>query len=111
MLGASERAAASSHSDANSCQFEGFRFLSGDISITNAQPFPNTKQQCENGGWKGYTDFKNQGQCVRFVRPQSRQECIIERAAHGVAAFRAKCGQGADKRYAMRSCVRLRVNS
>ena len=28
---------------------------------------PATKQQCMHGGWHSYSQFKNQGQCVRFV--------------------------------------------
>ncbi len=28
---------------------------------------PTTKQQCKDGGWQNYPQFKNQGQCVRFV--------------------------------------------
>jgi hypothetical protein len=28
---------------------------------------PKTKQQCMQGGWLSYSQFKNQGQCVRFV--------------------------------------------
>ena len=28
---------------------------------------PTTKQQCTHGGWHSYRQFKNQGQCVRFV--------------------------------------------
>ncbi len=28
---------------------------------------PTTKQQCMHGGWQSYSQFKNQGQCVRFV--------------------------------------------
>jgi hypothetical protein len=30
---------------------------------------PTNHDQCKNGGWKKFgTKFKNQGQCVRFVR-------------------------------------------
>jgi hypothetical protein len=40
----------------------------GDIVITDAQPFPTSKDQCKNGGWRNYGDtFRNQGQCVAFV--------------------------------------------
>jgi hypothetical protein len=28
---------------------------------------PTSKDQCKNGGWKGFPQFKNQGQCVSFV--------------------------------------------
>src|SRR5205823_5299008 len=35
-----------------------------------AQPIllaPTSKDQCKNGGWQNYPQFKNQGQCVSFV--------------------------------------------
>lgn len=28
---------------------------------------PTSKDQCKNGGWQKYPQFKNQGECVRFV--------------------------------------------
>jgi uncharacterized membrane protein len=28
---------------------------------------PTTKEQCKNGGWMNYPQFKNQGDCVSFV--------------------------------------------
>jgi hypothetical protein len=41
---------------------------SGDIVVTDAQPFPTSKDQCKNGGWRNFGDtFKNQGDCVSFV--------------------------------------------
>jgi hypothetical protein len=41
----------------------------GDIEIVDAQPFPTSKQQCKNGGWRNYgTAFKNEGLCVAFVQ-------------------------------------------
>jgi hypothetical protein len=40
---------------------------SGDISVTDAQAFPTSKDQCKNGGWRTYGVFKNQGDCVSFV--------------------------------------------
>ena len=40
----------------------------GSIVVTDAQPFPTSKDQCKNGGWRDYGDlFKNQGACVSFV--------------------------------------------
>jgi hypothetical protein len=40
----------------------------GGLTVIDAQPFPTTKDQCKNGGWRNYgTTFKNQGQCVAFV--------------------------------------------
>jgi hypothetical protein len=35
--------------------------------VTDTQPFPTTKDQCKNGGWKTYGAFRNQGHCVSFV--------------------------------------------
>ena len=28
---------------------------------------PTTKDQCKNGGWRNFPQFKNQGQCIAFV--------------------------------------------
>jgi hypothetical protein len=42
-------------------------FTFGDIVVTDFQPFPITKDQCKNGGWRTYPGFKNQGDCVSFV--------------------------------------------
>jgi hypothetical protein len=39
----------------------------GDITIHDAQPFPTTKEQCKNGGWRTYGIFNNQGDCASFV--------------------------------------------
>jgi hypothetical protein len=82
---------------------------SGDITITDAQPFPTSKEQCKHGGWRQY-GFKNQGRCVASVRHRARQACIFERAAIGRPAFRAKYGKGQQHRNAMRRCVRHRIN-
>ena len=35
--------------------------------VTDAQPFPTSKDQCKNGGWRTFGGFKNQGDCVSFV--------------------------------------------
>jgi hypothetical protein len=80
---------------------------SGSVIVTDAQPFPTAKDQCRNDGWKTYGVFKNQGDCVSFVRHQARQACIFERVAHGIVAFRAKYGLAPDQNHAMRHCVRL----
>jgi len=40
---------------------------SGSVIVTDAQPFPTSKDQCKNGGWKSFPGFENQGQCVSFV--------------------------------------------
>ncbi len=41
----------------------------GAAVVVDAQPLPTSKDQCKNGGWRGFGDtFKNQGQCVAFVQ-------------------------------------------
>jgi streptogramin lyase len=30
-------------------------------------PLPTSKDQCKNGGWRNFPQFKNEGQCVAFV--------------------------------------------
>ena len=42
--------------------------VGGDIRVVDAQPpAPTSKDQCKNGGWLNFPQFKNQGQCVAFV--------------------------------------------
>jgi DNA-binding beta-propeller fold protein YncE len=36
------------------------------IAIASPLPLPTSKDECKNGGWRGF-DFKNQGECVAFV--------------------------------------------
>jgi hypothetical protein len=82
----------------------------GDVVVTDAQPLPTSKGQCKHGGWRNYPQFKNQGQCVRFVRHQGRQACRDERAAIGRAAFRAKYGKGPHERHAVHRCIRQKIS-
>jgi hypothetical protein len=82
----------------------------GDIVVVDAQPLPTSKRQCKGEGWRSYGVFKNQGDCVSFVRRQARQECNFIRVAHGRPAFRAEYGGGIHERHAMRRCVRERMN-
>jgi hypothetical protein len=43
--------------------------IGGDIAVVDTQPFPTSKDQCKNGGWRNFGDtFKNQGQCVAFAQ-------------------------------------------
>jgi hypothetical protein len=42
-------------------------FSSGDITVVDAPPLPTSKDQCKNGGWRDFADFKNQGDCVSWV--------------------------------------------
>jgi hypothetical protein len=41
--------------------------VSGDLVVHDAQPFPTSKEQCKDGGWRNFPGFKNQGDCVSFV--------------------------------------------
>jgi hypothetical protein len=40
---------------------------SGDIVVVDAHPFPTSKDQCKNGGWRNFPGFKSQGDCVSFL--------------------------------------------
>jgi hypothetical protein len=75
--------------------------VSGDITVTDAQPLPTSKAQCTNNGWRTYGTFKDQLHCVRYVRLKARVNCQAERAAIGISAFRAKYGIT----FAMRNCI------
>jgi hypothetical protein len=83
--------------------------VSGGVVVTDAHPSPISKDQCKNGGWRTYGVFKNQGDCVRFVRRGTRRACIFERVAHGIPAFQAKYGIGPRRQLAMWSCVHRRI--
>jgi hypothetical protein len=41
--------------------------LDGRAVVFDAKPLPSTREQCKNGGWHNYPQFKNQGQCIAFV--------------------------------------------
>ena len=83
--------------------------LSGNVAVVDAQAMPTSKDQCKNGGWRNFGAFKNQGDCVSFVRHRARQACVFERVAHGVAAFRTKYGAGPYRLHAMRRCITQRI--
>ena len=42
-------------------------FSPGDIVVTDAQPFPTSRDQCKNGGWRSFPQLKNQGECIAFI--------------------------------------------
>ena len=55
----------------------------GSVTVTDApNPLPTSKDQCKHGGWAQF-GFKNQGQCIRFVRlipgpppyPSTKEQC------------------------------------
>ena len=37
------------------------------VAVGPAARVPTSKDQCKNGGWRNFTGFKNQGECVAFV--------------------------------------------
>jgi hypothetical protein len=39
-----------------------------DYIVHDAPALPSVKDQCKNGGWRNFPDFKSQGQCVAFVQ-------------------------------------------
>jgi hypothetical protein len=80
------------------------------IAVSPLARVPTTKQQCKHGGWKRF-GFKNQGQCIRFVKHQARQDCRGERNAIGRHASREKYGKGKHHRRAMRRCVKQAIGS
>jgi hypothetical protein len=47
--------------------FEPRAMTSSAIAIHDAPPLPTSKDQCKNGGWHDFPDFRNQGDCVSFV--------------------------------------------
>ncbi len=51
-----------------------FTLTAGDFVVTDAQPFPTSKAQCKNGGWRNFPGFKNQGQCVSFVATGGKKQ-------------------------------------
>jgi hypothetical protein len=42
-----------------------FFFAANDITVTDVQPLPTSKEQCKHGAWAQF-GFKNQGDCVSF---------------------------------------------
>jgi 6-phosphogluconolactonase len=38
-----------------------------EIAVTPTARIPVSKDQCKNGGWRNFPDFKNQGDCVSYV--------------------------------------------
>ena len=41
---------------------------------------PALEEDCKNGGWRNFPQFKNQGQCIAFVNhgPQTRAAGLSE---------------------------------
>jgi hypothetical protein len=46
-------------------------YLGGTVTKTltvTCEPKPTSVEQCTDGGWRNFSQFKNQGQCIKFVR-------------------------------------------
>jgi hypothetical protein len=41
---------------------------------TDFPALPSAKSQCKKGGWRSFDRFKNQGQCIRFVKHGPKQQ-------------------------------------
>ena len=42
-------------------------------TVYDFEPVPQSKSDCAGGGWQDYgTQFKNQGQCVKFIAAGKR---------------------------------------
>jgi hypothetical protein len=44
-----------------------FNSVGGDIVIIDTPALPISKDQCKDGGWRNFPQFKNQGECIAFV--------------------------------------------
>jgi hypothetical protein len=53
--------------------FPDFTNRTGDLVVTDTRPLPTTKAQCQNGGWRTFGVFKNQGECVSFVATEGKK--------------------------------------
>jgi hypothetical protein len=41
--------------------------FAGDLTVHDAVPLPTSKAHCKNGGWRNFSGFKSQGECVALV--------------------------------------------
>jgi hypothetical protein len=44
------------------------------IAVSPPPRLPTSKDQCKNGGWRNFPDFKNEGQCVSFVATGGKKQ-------------------------------------
>jgi hypothetical protein len=45
---------------------------SGELTVHDAAATPTSKDQCKNGGWRDFPQFKNQGDCVSFAATKGK---------------------------------------
>ena len=74
------KTAGGSYSDSGSSELEfrvvqGFPIFRQHFTASNGvvPAAPTSKEQCKNGGWRNYPQFKNQGQCVSYVQSQGKK--------------------------------------
>jgi hypothetical protein len=41
--------------------------LASFLNASEGDRIPTSKDQCKNGGWRNFPEFKNQGRCIVFV--------------------------------------------
>ena len=82
----------------------------GELNVHDAPSLPTRVAQCRNGGWRGFSAFKNQGDCVSFVVHKAIKACVSEREAIGRRAFREKYGKGWFDFFSMLRCIHRRVD-
>jgi hypothetical protein len=46
----------------------------GHAVVFDAPQLPTSKDQCKNGGWRNFPQFKNQGDCVSFVATHGKNQ-------------------------------------
>jgi hypothetical protein len=46
----------------------------GRAVVFDAPVLPTSKEQCKNGGWRNFSQFKNQGDCVSFVATNGKNQ-------------------------------------
>jgi hypothetical protein len=46
--------------------------FSGNLVVVDAPPLPTDNQQCKNEGWRRFSVFKNQGDCVSYIATGGR---------------------------------------
>ena len=37
------------------------------MAVSPLPRVPTIKEQCKNGGWRNFPEFKNQGECIALV--------------------------------------------
>jgi hypothetical protein len=48
--------------------------VAGEIRVVDAQPFPTSKDECKNDGWRNFPGFKKHGDCVSFVASKGKNQ-------------------------------------